>query len=143
MDVENDLLILHALLPQKVKVDIKIAIETIEEMQERELLERSAERHKQAQQYLNKNRGISLEALGKAVGSQPPTLKLDQERFGAFQHLKPNKLSPKLKEDRIEILKVELAKNPKISGRQLEEKTGINRKMIYKLIEEEGLKASF
>ena len=143
MDVENDLLILHALLPQKVKVDIKVAIESIEEMAERELMERSAERHKQAQKHLNKNRGISLEALGRALGSQPPTLKLDQERFGPFMYLKPNKFCPELRAQRIEMIKKELAKNTKISGRQLEENTGINRKMVSKLIEEEGLKELF
>ncbi|MEK4715378.1 recombinase family protein [Sporosarcina sp. FSL K6-5500] len=140
MDAEKNLLILHAYLPQKVKVDIKVAIESIEEMTERELIERSTARHKQAQKYMNKNRGISLEALGKAVGSQPTTLKIDQERFGPFKHLKPNKLSPELRETRIELIKKELVNNPGISGRQMEENTGINRKMIYKLIDEEGLK---
>ncbi|MBE1554151.1 hypothetical protein [Sporosarcina limicola] len=53
-DVENDLLILHAFLPQKVKVDLKVAIESIEEMTEHELMERSTTRHKQAQKHLDK-----------------------------------------------------------------------------------------
>lgn len=44
MDVENNLLILYPLLPPKVKIDINVAaIETLEEMMELELLERSAE----------------------------------------------------------------------------------------------------
>ena len=91
---------------------------------------------------MNKNRGISLEALGKALGSQPPTLKQDQERFGPFQYLKQNNLCPELRARRIEIIIIkELAKNSRISGRQMEVNTGINRKMVHKLVEEEGLRA--
>ncbi|MDV6377710.1 hypothetical protein ORD22_05455 [Sporosarcina sp. GW1-11] len=140
LDTENNTLILHALLPQEVNVDVNIRIESMEETTEREVLEKASERYVKAQKILNENKGSTLEALGKMIGSQPSTLKLDQERFGPFRHLKPNKQCPTLKKQRVLILKEELRKNPKISGRQLEERTGINRKMIYKLIEEEELK---
>lgn len=140
LDTENNALILHALLPQEVNVDVNIRIESMEETIEREVLEKASKRYIKAQKILNENKGLTLEALGKLIGSQPSTLKLDQERFGDFRHLKQNKQCPTLKKQRVLILKEELRKNPKISGRQLEERTGINRKMIYKLIEEEELK---
>ncbi|WP_301109851.1 hypothetical protein [Sporosarcina sp.] len=67
-------------------------------------------------------------------------MKRDQERFGPFKHLAPNKQCPDLKKQRVIVLQNELRKNPNISGRQLEKHTGINRKMIYKLMKEEELK---
>ncbi|WP_246602775.1 hypothetical protein [Sporosarcina aquimarina] len=136
----DDLLILHALLPQEVTVDVKIRIESMEEAKEREILENARERYALAQKTLTQHRGLSLEALSKMIGSQPSTLKLDQERFGSFKHLAPNKQCPDLKKQRVIVLQDELRKNPKLSGRQLEKLTGINRKMIYKIMEEEELK---
>lgn len=141
LDAENNILTLHALLlPQQVTIDVNIPIETMEEATEREILEQAKIRYIQAQQILNEQKGLSLEALSRLIGSQPPTLKWDQERFGAFKHLAPNKQSPAVRQQRVTLLKEELKRDPDISGRQLEKKTGINRKMIYKLIEEEGLK---
>lgn len=141
LDATNDLLILHASLPQGVTVDIKVEIETMEETQEREMLEESKKRHTRAQKYLNLNRNISMLALSRAMGSQPPTLKIDQERFGAFRYLAPPRQCPKLKAQRITLIRKELALNPNATGRMLEQATGINRKMIYRLIAEEGLRA--
>lgn len=138
--LQNNLLILHALLPQEVKVDVKIQIETMKKVKERELLDSSRERYIMAQKTLSEHKGISLEALGKMIGSQPSTLKLDQERFGPFKYLAHNKQCTELKRQRVIMLEEELKKNPKLSGRQLEKITGINRKTIYKLIEEEELK---
>ena len=140
IDSENDLLILHALLPQNVTVDIKVAIESMQEATDREILEQAEHRYNLAQKHLNTHQGLSLEALGRATGSQPITLKLDQERFGPFKYLAPSKFCPNLKSARIEKIKAELKKTPEISYRQLEKKTGINRKMISKLIKDEGLK---
>lgn len=138
--LRDDLLILHALLPQEVNLDVKIRIESMEEAKEREMLENARERYALAQKTLTEHRGLSLEALGKLIGSQPSTLKLDQKRFGPFKHLAPNKQCPDLKKQRIIVLHDELRKNPKLSRRQLEKRTGINRKTIYKLMEEEELK---
>lgn len=140
VDAKNSLLILHAALPEDVSVDINIQIEPMEEVQEREMLAAAKIRYDHAQSYLNEHKGTSLEALCRVLGSQPPTLKLDQERFGPFQHLARPRNCPDLRLERIEILKDALAKHPKIGGRKLEEITGINRKMIYKLIKEEGLR---
>jgi len=106
----------------------------------RELLERSAERHKRAQLYLKKNQEISLVALAKAMKSNPSTLKQDQNRFGQFRYLKPNIFSLELRAKRIQTIRQAFINTPNASGRKLEELTQINRKMIYKLIKEEGLK---
>ncbi|MEV9639149.1 hypothetical protein ABZ756_00460 [Mammaliicoccus sciuri] len=89
---------------------------------------------------MTEHQGLSLKRLGKLIGSQPSTLNLDQERFGPFKHLAPKKQCPGLKAQRIIVLQDELRKNPKISGRHLEKHTGINLKMIYKIIKEEKLK---
>ncbi|WP_246110945.1 recombinase family protein [Sporosarcina luteola] len=140
LDTEKNRLTLHALLPQQVTVDVNIPIESIEEVTEREIMEQAKIRYIKAQQILNEQKGLSLEALSRLIGSQPTTLKWDQERFGAFKHLAPNKQSSAVRQQRVALLKEELRRDPAISGRQLENKTGINRKMIYKLIEEEGLK---
>ncbi|ARK25960.1 hypothetical protein SporoP37_15630 [Sporosarcina sp. P37] len=138
--LQGDVLILHALLPQEVNVDVKIRIETMEETKERELLESSRSRYAHAQKTLSEHKGLTLEALGKMIGSQPFTLKQDQERFGPFKHLAPNRLCPNLKQQRIIVLQEVLRVSPNLSGRQLEKQTGINRKTIYKLLEEEELK---
>lgn len=140
LDVEKDEMILHAYLPQEVTVDIKIDIETIEEVKERETLERAKERYERAQKYLNENKGITLKALGEATGYQPPTLRVDQQRFGPFKHLAPHWSSPELRQQRVDAIKKELAIDPNISQRQLAEKTGIYRRLIRELIKEEGLK---
>ncbi len=140
LDPFNNILTLHAALPEEVTVDIKVKIETTKEMQEREMLELAKIRYDKAQQYLNQNKGTSLEALGKVIGSHPTTLKLDQERFGPFKHLALNKLSPELRKLRIKLIKKEIETDSKISVREIERRTEINRKMISKLIKEEGLK---
>lgn len=140
LDAVNNILTLHALLPQQVTVDVNIPIETMEKVTERETLKQAKVRYIQAQQILNEQKGLSLEALSRLVGSQPYTLKWDQERFGVFKYLAPNKQSPDVRQKRVALLREELKSNPRSSGRELEKQTGINRKMIYKLIEEEGLK---
>lgn len=72
--------------------------------------------------------------------SNPSTLKQDQNRFEQFRYLKPNKFSLELRAKRIQTIRQALINTPNASGRKLEELTQINRKMIYKLIKEEGLK---
>ena len=140
LDLDNELFILHANLPQKVTVDIKVQIETSEMVLEREVLENSRKRYDQAQKYLNKQPGTTLAALSRALKCQPSTLKKDQERFGPLKNIAPNRLRPELRVERVKVLKKELVQNPKASERLLEEITGINRKTIRKLIKEEGLK---
>ncbi|WP_301109850.1 hypothetical protein [Sporosarcina sp.] len=56
--LQDDLLILHALLPQEVNVDVKIRNESkYEEAKEREMLENARERHVLAQKTLTEHRG--------------------------------------------------------------------------------------
>lgn len=140
IDAKNDLLVLHAALPEEVSIDINIRIETMDEVQEREMLTAARERYDRAQDYLNKNKNTGIEALCRFLGSQPPTLKLDQERFGPLKHLARPKGCPSIRKERIIIIKKALADDPGMSGRKLEQLTGINRKMIYRLIKEEGLR---
>ncbi|MBO0586493.1 recombinase family protein [Sporosarcina sp. E16_8] len=140
LDVEKELVTLHAYLPQEVTVDIKIRIDTTQEMRDRETFERSKIRHDRAQKHLNKHRGLTMKDLGLAVGHQPFILKQDQERFGPFKHLARHWSSPELRQERVNAIKKELAINPKASLRKLAEDTGIYRKMISKLIEEESLR---
>lgn len=140
LDIEKEMLLLHAYLPQGVTVDIKINIETMEDVKERETIEASRDRYNAAQKYLNKHRGITMKDLSLAVGNQPATLKLDQERFGKFKHIAPHWSCPKLRQDRVKAIEKALATDPQMSLRKLAEITGIYRKMISKLIAEEGLR---
>ncbi|MDW0112248.1 recombinase family protein [Sporosarcina saromensis] len=140
LDSKKNKLILHAYLPQEVTVDIKIEIESINEVKKRETLERAKERYERAQRYLDRNKGITLKALGEAIGCQPYTLRVDEERFGPFKHLAPHWSCPELRKERIKIIRKELLKDPNISLRQLAEKTGIYRKLLRELIKEEGLR---
>lgn len=140
LDIDQGVYILHAYLPQGVTIDMRIEIESIEEVKEREVLETSRVRYDLAQKYLDSHRGITMRTLGEAIGSQPVTLKQDQERFGPFKHVAPHWSSPTLRQERIEAIKKELASNPKASQREIAEVTGIYRKMIRRLVKEEGLK---
>lgn len=56
--LQDDLLILHALLPQEVNMDVKIRIESMEETKEREMLENARERYVLAQKTLTEHRGL-------------------------------------------------------------------------------------
>lgn len=140
LDIEQDLFILHAYLPQGVSIDIKLIVESTEEVNLREMLEQSRERYDKAQKYLDKHRGITMKALGEALGNQPVTLNKDQERFGPFKHIAPLWHCAELRQERIEAIKKELALDPEASLRKMAESTGIYRKLIKKLITEEGLK---
>lgn len=140
LDTVNNVLILHARLPQQITIDIRIDIESMEAVKEREMHEKARVKYEKIQDYLNKNKGVSLEHLEQHFKSNHSTLKKYQEWFGAFKHLAPNRLSPKIREERIKIIKKALLSHPEAAGRELEKITGINRKMIYKLIREENLK---
>ena len=61
--------------------------------------------------------------------------------FGPFKNILPNRLRPELREERIEAIKAVLKDDPLAPGRKIEDLTGINRKMVYKLIKEENLKS--
>lgn len=140
LDLENDVLIFKALLPQQVTVDIKIPIESTEEVKKREMYEFAKSRYFEAQAYLNKHPNTPLQTVAHAIGSQPPTLNKYQEWFGPLKHVAINRQSPELRKQHVEEIKKALAKNPKAPGRKLEEMTGINRKRIYRLIKEENLR---
>lgn len=140
LDVSNNLLIMHARLPQQVTLDIRIDIETMEAVKEREMYAAAREKYNAIQTYLNKNKGASLERIQKHFHSNYSTLIKYQEWFGPFKHLAPNRLGPEMRQKRIKTIKKALQSNPNATGRQLEKITGINRKMIYKLIREEKLR---
>ncbi|MEK4122246.1 recombinase family protein [Lysinibacillus sp. FSL K6-0102] len=140
LDVSNNLLIMHARLPQQVTLDIRIDIETMEAVKEREMYAAAREKYNAIQTYLNKNKGVSLERIQKHFHSNYSTLIKYQEWFGPFKHLAPNRLGPEMRQKRIKTIKKALQSNPNATGRQLEKITGINRKMIYKLIREEKLR---
>lgn len=140
LDVSNNLLIMHARLPQQVILDIRIDIETMEAVKEREMYAAAREKYNAIQTYLNKNKGASLERIQKHFHSNYSTLIKYQEWFGPFKHLAPNRLGPEMRQKRIKTIKKALQSNPNATGRQLEKITGINRKMIYKLIREEKLR---
>lgn len=140
LDITNNALIMHARLPQQVTLDIRIDIETMEAVKEREMYEAAKEKYDAIQAYLIKNKGVSLEHLQKHFKSNHITLVKYQEWFGPFKHLAPNRLGPEIREKRIEMIKKALKSHPNAPGRALEKITGINRKMIYKLIREENLK---
>lgn len=140
LDTINNVLILHARLPQNVTIDIRIDIETMGAAQEREVYEKAKVKYDEVQGYLNKNKGTSLEFLQQHFKINFSTLKRYQEWFGPFKHIAPNRLRPELRKERLKIIKNYLKKNPNASGREIENKTGINRKMVYKLINEENLK---
>ncbi|MGE8037325.1 hypothetical protein [Lysinibacillus sp. NPDC093692] len=84
---------------------------------------------------LNKN----LHRLSEIMHSNVLTLESDQSRFGKFKNVALAKGSDELRTKWLKLLRATLKKHPNASGRQLEEITEINRKMIYKLIKEEGL----
>ncbi|AJK88531.1 MULTISPECIES: recombinase family protein [Lysinibacillus] len=140
LDVSNNLLIMHARLPQQVTLDIRIDIETMEAVKEREMYAAAREKYNAIQTYLNKNKGASLERIQKHFHSNYSTLIKYQEWFGPFKHLAPNRLGPEMRQKRIKTIKKALQSHPNATGRQLEKITGINRKMIYKLIREEKLR---
>lgn len=140
LDIENDLFTLHARLPQNVTFDVKVRIATTEEAVEKKLYEKSEKRYQEVQAYLNSHPGIGLIALARATGHGISTLKEDQERFGPFKNLAVNKLSPEFRQKRIELIKAELSKDPTLTITKLEELTGINRKMISKILKEESLR---
>lgn len=140
LDVENDLLILNSLLPQGVTLPISIPIQSTKEIVEERLLEKSRARYDACQKYLNENHGTTLHGLSEIMHSNVSTLESDQKRFGKFKNIALAKGSDELRSKRLKLLHMTLKKHPNASGRQLEELTGINRKMIYKLIKEEDLK---
>lgn len=140
LDIENELFTLHARLPQNVTFDVKVRIATTEEAVEKKLYEKSEKRYQEVQAYLNSHPGIGLIALARATGHGITTLKEDQERFGPFKNLAVNKLSPEFRQKRIELIKAELSKDPTLTITKLEELTGINRKMISKILKEESLR---
>lgn len=140
LDVEKDLLILNSLLPQGVTLPISIPIQSTKEIVEERLLEKSRARYDACQKYLNENPGTTLHRLSEIMHSNVSTLESDQKRFGKFKNIALAKGSDELRSKRLKLLHMTLKKHPNASGRQLEELTGINRKMIYKLIKEEDLK---
>ncbi|MEY9976662.1 hypothetical protein [Lysinibacillus sp. RC79] len=91
------------------------------------------------QEYLNEHPGTTLYRLSEIMHSNVSTLESDQKRFRKFKNVALAKGSNALRTERLKLLRSTLKKHPNASGRQLEEFTGINRKMIYKLIKEEGL----
>ncbi|MGE7946521.1 recombinase family protein [Lysinibacillus sp. NPDC093688] len=139
LDVENDVLILNSLLPQGVMLPINIPIQSTEEMVEERLLEKSKVRYDSCQEYLNEHPATTLYRLSEIMHSNVSTLESDQKRFGKFKNVALAKGSNALRTERLKLLRSTLKKHPTASGRQLEDLTGINRKMIYKLIKEEGL----
>ncbi|MDW0111590.1 hypothetical protein QT711_00240 [Sporosarcina saromensis] len=74
-------------------IEVNISIETMEEATGREVLEQDKFSYIIAQQILNDQKGLSLEALSRMIGSQPSTHKWNQERLGAFKNLAPIKQS--------------------------------------------------
>lgn len=140
LDVENEVLILNGLLPQGVTVPINVPIQSTEEMVQESILAKAKERYDACQKYLNENPGTTLNKLSEVMHSNHSTLESDQLRFGKFKNLALARGSNDLREERLKILRSVLKKHPEASGRELEKLTGINRKMIYKLTKEEGLK---
>jgi len=140
LDVENEVLILNSLLPQGVTLPISIPIQSTKEMVEDRLHEKSRVRYDVCQKYLNDHPGTTLHRLSEIMHSNVSTLESDQKRFGKFKNVALAKGSDELRLKRLKLLCSTLKKHPDASGRHLEELTGINRKMIYKLIKEEGLK---
>lgn len=138
LDLENATLILHAQLPQLVKIDINVRIETTEEVSARVLLDTAEKRYKEAQKHLNSNKGITLIELAKELDIGSTTLWKDQKRFGRLRYLAPD--SKEIRKERVEIVTAALRKNPHATGRELHEITGINRTSIYEIIRSEGLK---
>lgn len=140
LDVENNVLTLNSLLPQGVTVPINVPIKSTEEMVQENLIKKAKERYDICQKYLNEHPGTTLHKLSEVMKSNQSTLEADQERFGKFKNVALAKGSKEQREERLKLIKVTLKKHPSASGRELEKLTGINRKMIYKLIKEEGLK---
>lgn len=141
LDIPNNLLTLHARLPQNVTLDIKVNIASTKEVAEENLHERSKERYEEVQNYLDAHPGTGLRALARATGHGITTLMEDQERFGPFKNLAVNKLNPEFRAKRIEMIKVELNKDPTLTFEKIAERTGINRKMVSKLIKENNLRS--
>lgn len=140
LDVENEVLILYGLLPQGVTVPINVPIQSTEEMVQESILAKAKERYDACQKYLNENPGTTLNKLSEVMHSNHSTLESDQLRFGKFKNLALARGSNDLREERLKILRSVIKKHPDAPGRELEKLTGINRKMIYKLTKEEGLK---
>lgn len=140
LDAENNQLMLHAHLPQGITMDIRLEIETMESVTEREVRLAAKAKYEEIQGYLNKNHNTSLETLQKVFKCNHSTLIKYQQWFGAFNYLLPNRLRPELKEERVQAIKTALRDFPSATGRQLEELTGINRKAVYRLIQEEKLR---
>lgn len=143
LDIKQDVFTLHAYLAQEVTVDIKIRIESTDETRNRETLEQARVRYDHAQESLNKHKGMTMKALGLVVDAQPNTLRRDQERFGPFKHLARHWSCPNLRQERVDAIKKELALDPQAHDRKISAATGIYRKMIRRLIEEEGLKSRY
>ena len=140
LDIENDVSIVNSLLTQGIMLPINIPIQSTEEMVEERLLEKSKARYDSCQEYLNEHLGTTLYRLSEIMHSNVSTLESDQKRFGKFLNSALAKGSNALRTERLKLLRSTLKKHPNASGRQLEDLTGINRKMIYKPIKEEGLK---
>lgn len=140
LDAEKGILILNALLPQGVILPISIPILSTKEMVEERLFEKSKTRYEACQKYLNDNPGTTLYKLSEVMHSNVSTLETYQKRFGKFKNVALAKGSNELRAKRLKILSSTLKKHPDASGRELEKLTGINRKTIYRLINEEGLR---
>jgi len=141
LDIDNNVLVLNSLLPQGITLPINVPIQTTEEMVEERLFEKSKVRYEACQKYLNDNPGTTLNKLSEVMHSNVSTLESDQKRFGKFKNVALAKGSNELRAKRLKILSSTLKKHPSASGRELEKLTGINRKTIYKLINEEGLRS--
>lgn len=140
LDTENNTIIMHALLPNNAIIDFHIPIAPMEEVKQRELLDKARRVIDEAQVWLYHHRGASLETVAKAVNVSPKTLKKYQELIKPLEYLAPNKLSPKTRESQIEKIKEALLKNPRATLNILEQETGINRKRISQLIKEDKLR---
>lgn len=104
---------MHARLPQQVTLDIRIDIETMEVVKEREMYAAAKEKYHAIQTYLNQNKDASLEHLQKHFHSNYSTLIKYQEWFGPFKHLAPNRLGPEMRQKRIKTIK----KSPTITSK--------------------------
>lgn len=136
----EEVLTLRAKLPDNVSFDVKLKLISVEELREEQILEEAKIRYDACQKYLNENPGTTLNKLSEIMRSNHSTLEADQQRFGKFKNLGLAKGSKELRAERLKVIKTTLKKHPDASGRELEKLTGINRKMIYKLLKEEGLK---
>lgn len=141
LDVENNLLILNGLLPQGVILPMEVPIQTTEEMVQENILRKAKKRYDKCQKYLDENPGTTLNKLSEIMHINHSTLELDQTRFGKFKNIALARGSNELRLERVKILRSTLKKHPNATGRELEKLTGINRKMIYVLIREEGLRS--